>query len=303
MIKDIVSNEEVKEFFTNELKRNKNSGTYLFYGSDMSLLMEFALYFAKGLCCESVEGDFCDACSACKRIDSLSYSDLEVLDNPDGITVDEVRALGYTSSSSAYEGNKKIFIIKDISKMKKEAGNALLKIIEEPNRGSFFILLNTNLNILPTIKSRSILVKIKRRTAQELEVDQFTYSFFRGNNDDIKEYKKLDVDLEEGYSYADIGNAVKVYEEKRDIVSKINVYKGIRDFINNRNYILEIDKIFFAEEITRNTGDRNIMREIITYTVDVLGDIQGLEERLEMKNMMKAPINMKLFFIDFFLKV
>ena len=138
MIKDIVSNEEVKEFFTNELKRNKNSGTYLFYGSDMSLLMEFALYFAKGLCCESVEGDFCDACSACKRIDSLSYSDLEVLDNPDGITVDEVRALGYTSSSSAYEGNKKIFIIKDISKMKKEAGNALLKIIEEPNRGSFF---------------------------------------------------------------------------------------------------------------------------------------------------------------------
>ena len=303
MIKDIVSNEEVKEFFTNELKRNKNSGTYLFYGSDMSLLMEFALYFAKGLCCESVEGDFCDACSACKRIDSLSYSDLEVLDNPDGITVDEVRALGYTSSSSAYEGNKKIFIIKDISKMKKEAGNALLKIIEEPNRGSFFILLNTNLNILPTIKSRSILVKIKRRTAQELEVDQFTYSFFRGNNDDIKEYKKLDVDLEEGYSYADIGNAVKVYEEKRDIVSKINVYKGIRDFINNRNYILEIDKIFFAEEITRNTGDRNIMREIIKYTVDVLGDIQGLEERLEMKNMMKAPINMKLFFIDFFLKV
>lgn len=303
MIKDIVSNEEVKEFFTNELKRNKNSGTYLFYGSDMSLLMEFALYFAKGLCCESVEGDFCDTCSACKRIDSLSYSDLEVLDNPDGITVDEVRALGYTSSSSAYEGNKKIFIIKDISKMKKEAGNALLKIIEEPNRGSFFILLNTNLNILPTIKSRSILVKIKKRTAQELEVDQFTYSFFRGNNDDIKEYKKLDVDLEEGYSYADIGNAVKVYEEKRDIVSKINVYKGIRDFINNRNYILEIDKIFFAEEITRNTGDRNIMREIIKYTVDVLGDIQGLEERLEMKNMMKAPINMKLFFIDFFLKV
>ena len=45
------------------------------------------------------------------------------------------------------------------------------------------------------------------------------------------------------------------------------------------------------------------MREIIKYTVDVLGDIQGLEERLEMKNMMKAPINMKLFFIDFFLKV
>ena len=303
MIKDIVSNEEVKEFFTNELARDKDSGTYLFYGSDMSLLMEFALYFAKSLCCENMDGDFCDACNVCKRIDNLSYSDLEVLDNPDGITVDEVRSLGYTSSSSAYEGNRKIFIIKDISKMKKEAGNALLKIIEEPNKGSYFILLNTNLNILPTIKSRSILVKIKRRTAQELGVDQFTYDFFRGSNDDIKEYKGLEIDLEEGYSYLDIGDAVREYTEKRDISSKINIYKGIRDFINNRNYLPEIDKIFFGEEITRNTSDRNVMREVIAYTIDVLGDIEGLEKRLEMKSMMKAPINMKLFFVNFFLGI
>lgn len=58
MIRDIISNEEVKEFFRNELKLKKDSGTYLFYGSDMSLLMEFALHFAKGLCCETLEGDF-----------------------------------------------------------------------------------------------------------------------------------------------------------------------------------------------------------------------------------------------------
>ena len=39
MIRDIISNEEVKEFFKNELKLEKDSGTYLFYGSDMGLLM------------------------------------------------------------------------------------------------------------------------------------------------------------------------------------------------------------------------------------------------------------------------
>ena len=60
MIKDIVSNEEVKTFFRNELKAAKKSGTYLFYGSDTDQLMEFALYFAKGLCCETMEDDFCD---------------------------------------------------------------------------------------------------------------------------------------------------------------------------------------------------------------------------------------------------
>lgn len=303
MIRDIVSNEEVKEFFRNELKLEKLSGTYLFYGGDMTLLMEFALYFAKGLCCESLEGDFCGECSICKRIDKLLYSDLEVLDNPDGLKVDEIRELAYKSSSSSYEGNKKVFIIKDISKMRKEASNALLKLIEEPNKGSFFILLNTNLNILPTIKSRSILVKIKRRTAKELEVDDFTYSFFRGKSEDIEKFKMLDIDLEKGYSYQEIAKAIKGYEESKELEYKINIYKALRDFINNKNYLKTYEKVFFAEEIVRATSDRNIYREIVSYFVEILGDFSGLEERLTMKSRLRFPINMRVFFINLFLEL
>lgn len=303
MIKDIISNEEVKDFFKNELKLKKESGTYLFYGSDMGLLMEFALNFTKGLCCETLEGDFCGECSICKRIDKLIYSDLEILDNPDGLKVDEIRELLYRSSASSYEGGRKIFIIKDISKMKKEASNALLKLIEEPNRGSFFILLNRNLNILPTIKSRSILVKVKRRNAQELGIDDFTYSFFRGNSEDIKNFQLLDINLESGYSYEEIGKAIKRYEESQELIYKIEIYKGIRDFINNRNYLKVYEKIFFAEEITRATSDRNIYREIVSYIVDIMGDLNGLEERLTMKSMLRFPINMRVFFINLFLKL
>ncbi|WP_300621375.1 ATPase [uncultured Fusobacterium sp.] len=303
MIRDIISNEEVKEFFKNELKLDKNSGTYLFYGSDMNLLMEFALYFAKGLCCEVLEGDFCGECSTCKRIDKLLYSDLEILDNPDGIKVDEVRELTYKSSSSSYEGNRKIFIIKDISKMKKEASNALLKLIEEPNQGSFFILLNNNLNILPTIKSRSILVKIKRRTAQELDVDDYTYSFFRGNSEDIERYKLLDIDLESGYSYQEIARAIKGYEESKELEYKIDMYKAIRDFVNNRSYLKTYEKIFFAEEIVRASSDRNIYRDIVSYLIEVMGDLNGLQKRLIMKGMLRFPINMRVFFINLFLEL
>ena len=119
MIKDIVSNEEIKTFFRNELKAGKKSGTYLFYGSDTDQLMEFALYFTKGLCCETLEGDFCNTCSTCRKIDKLIYSDLEVLDDPSGIKVDAVRELAYKSSSSSYDGGRKIFILKDIQKILK----------------------------------------------------------------------------------------------------------------------------------------------------------------------------------------
>ena len=119
MIKDIVSNEEVKRFFKNELKLNKKSGTYLFYGSDSDQLLEFALYFAKGLCCETLEGDFCDTCSVCQRIDRLTYGDLEVVEDVNGIKVDTVRELGYKSSSSASEGKRKSIYLKRDSKVKK----------------------------------------------------------------------------------------------------------------------------------------------------------------------------------------
>lgn len=303
MIKDIVSNEEVKRFFKNELKLNKKSGTYLFYGSDSDQLLEFALYFSKGLCCDTLEDDFCDTCNVCQRIDRMTYGDLEVVEDVNGIKVDTVRELGYKSSSSASEGKRKIFILKDIQKLKKEAGNSLLKLIEEPAENSFFILLTNSLNILPTIKSRSILVKIKKRDAEELDVDEFTYNFFLGNNRDIENFKISDIDLQKAESYEMIGVHLKKYEETEDFKEKVYIYKCIKDFINNRHYLAQQEKLYFAEEILRGTNDRNLQRKIIEYTVSTLGNLSGLEDRLKLKSMLRFPVNIKLVLINLFLNL
>ena len=303
MIKDIVSNEEIKRFFKNELKLNKKSGTYLFYGSDSDQLLEFALYFSKGLCCDTLEDDFCDTCNVCQRIDRMTYGDLEVVEDVNGIKVDTVRELGYKSSSSASEGKRKIFILKDIQKLKKEAGNSLLKLIEEPAENSFFILLTNSLNILPTIKSRSILVKIKKRDAEELDVDEFTYNFFLGNNRDIENFKISDIDLQKAESYEMIGVHLKKYEETEDFKEKVYIYKCIKDFINNRHYLAQQEKLYFAEEILRGTNDRNLQRKIIEYTVSTLGNLSGLEERLKLKSMLRFPVNIKLVLINLFLNL
>ena len=81
------------------------------------------------------------------------------------------------------------------------------------------------------------------------------------------------------------------------------IYKALRDFINNREYLKLHEKIFFAEEIVRATSDRNIYREIVSYIVDIMGYLNGLEERLTMKSMLRFPINMKVFFINLFLEL
>lgn len=305
MFKEIVSNEAAKSFLQNELGMNRASGTYLFYGEDEALNFKFALAFAKGLNCPEMENDFCGVCEICKRIEHLTYGDLEILEDSGGIKIDRVRELIYNAAITSYEGRKKIYILKGIEKMKKESSNALLKLIEEPEEGSFFILLSNSLNLLPTIKSRSIILKIDRLNAQELGISEKEYKFFLGNTEEIENYLKIksQIDFEMGAPYDEIGTYIKELKKTGEFQYKINIYKSIRDFIRNKGYLDELDKIFFAEEILRGGADRELVKEIVVYTLHLSKSPKSMEENLILKGMLKFPINLKNFLITFFSKI
>ncbi len=295
MFKDIISNEEAKSFLINELKSGREQGTYIFYGEDRELVMEFALAYAKALTCENAENDFCGVCSSCKRMDSLTHGDLEIYEDLSGIKIDRIRELAYRASTASYEGGNRIFILRDVEKLKKESANALLKLIEEPEKGDFFILTANNLNILPTIKSRSIFLKIKNRSAEELGVSREEYDFFLGRGKEIAEYKQTEIDLFQGESYNEIGNFIKNYFEEPVIENKIKIYKALRDFYKNRKYINEIDKISFAENINfAADGDRILIQELCGYICHMVRDYERLQNLISIKNMIKMPVNLKL---------
>ena len=295
MFKDIISNEEAKSFLINELKSRREQGTYIFYGEDRELLMEFALAYAKALTCKNTENDFCGVCDSCLRINSLTHGDLEIYEDSNGIKIDQVREIAYRVSTASYEGGNRIFILKDVEKMKKEAANALLKMIEEPEKGDFFILLANNLNILPTIKSRSMFLKIKMRNAEELGVSQKEYNFFLGKGKEILEYKETGIDLNLGEPYNEIGNFIKNYLAEPNIENKIKIYKSLRDFFTSRQYINEIDKLSFAENIYFAVeNDRVLSQEICSYMCHLIKNFDRVENLITVKNMIKMPVNLKL---------
>ena len=295
MFKDIISNEEAKSFLINELKSRREQGTYIFYGEDRELLMEFALAYAKALTCKNAENDFCGVCDSCLRINSLTHGDLEIYEDSNGIKIDQVREIAYRVSTASYEGGNRIFILKDVEKMKKEAANALLKMIEEPEKGDFFILLANNLNILPTIKSRSMFLKIKMRSAEELGVSQEEYNFFLGKGKEILEYKETGIDLNLGEPYNEIGNFIKNYLAEPNIENKIKIYKSLRDFFTSRQYINEIDKLSFAENIYFAVeNDRVLSQEICNYMCHLIKNFDRIENLIAVKNMIKMPVNLKL---------
>ena len=295
MFKDIISNEEAKSFLINELKSRREQGTYIFYGEDRELLMEFALAYAKALTCKNAENDFCGVCDSCIRMDSLTHGDLEIYEDSNGIKIDEIREIAYRVSTASYEGGNRIFILKDVEKMKKEAANALLKMIEEPEKGDFFILLANNLNILPTIKSRAMFLKIKMRSAEELGVSQEEYNFFLGKGKEILEYKETGIDLKLGEPYNEIGNFIKNYMAEPNIENKIKIYKSLRDFFTSRQYINEIDKLSFAENIYFAVeNDRVLSQEICNYMCHLIKNFDRIENLIVVKNMIKMPVNLKL---------
>lgn len=305
MFNEIRSNKKAIDFFKKELILKRDSGTYLFYGVDRELLKDFAKIFAKSLNCIHYIDDFCGECDSCKAIENESYGDLEIIEDSKGIKIDKIRELVYSSSTTSYSGKKKIYIIRDIQKLRKESANALLKLIEEPTNGSFYILTASSLNILSTIKSRTILLNIEKESAKEMNVTDYEYNFFLGNSKEIKEYKKVDgYDLTVEYSFENIGEAVKNWLDTGNFIYKMDIYKSITDFIKTKDYMTLLDKIFFVNELILNGADRELIKEIMSYTSSSIGkNIKNLEKVLEIKSMERATINLKNLLITFYTNV
>ncbi len=87
-------------------------------------------------------------------------------------------------------GQKRVCIINAIDDLTMEASNSLLKLIEEPNKNSHFIIINYNkAKILQTIKSRSYFLNFDKLNEE---------TFFKNLNNDISINKKDLFDLTKG---------------------------------------------------------------------------------------------------------
>ena len=81
---------------------------------------------------------------------------LDTIKEKKNIDVDQIRDLISNLNKSSFNNKEKFVMIDNIENLNINAVNALLKILEEPPLNTYFILINNDRFILPTLKSRCI---------------------------------------------------------------------------------------------------------------------------------------------------
>jgi DNA polymerase-3 subunit delta' len=112
----------------------------------------------------------CHECRPCRWILAGNHPDVIRVD-PIGpmIRIDQIRILIRTLSQKPYGGGRRVVIIADAHTMNPEAGNALLKMLEEPPAGTVLILTAPQTSdLLPTIVSRCQHVRFRPLTTGTL---------------------------------------------------------------------------------------------------------------------------------------
>jgi len=88
--------------------------------------------------------------------------DLTEIDNATFRGIDTVRQMNRNSRFNTTGGGPRVFLIDEIHKMTSDAQNAMLKLLEDPPRSTYFILCTTEPNkLLPTIRGRCISLQMK----------------------------------------------------------------------------------------------------------------------------------------------
>jgi DNA polymerase-3 subunit delta' len=147
-------------------------GGYLFAGPEGIGKKMAALALAKTLNCLEAKTEACGHCASCLKIESGQHPDVHIISGEGAqIKIEAIRQLQKDVNLKAYEGVFKVFIIDNAHTLSAEAGNCLLKILEEPPKKSLIILISDKPNLLfKTVISRCKVLKFLPLKREALEL-------------------------------------------------------------------------------------------------------------------------------------
>ena len=144
----------------------------ILHGGEAAARRQAAIELARTLLCEAAPAARpCNVCRHCRRIvwpgeaaeGEPFHPDFQLLlrDLKTSTSVESAREMLKTAQVSPFEARGQVFVIASAETLTGEAANALLKNLEEPHvraPRNFLLLAPSRLDLLPTLRSRSLAV-------------------------------------------------------------------------------------------------------------------------------------------------
>ena len=99
-----------------------------------------------------------------------NFNLVNVIEDKKNIDIDQIRELIIHLNKSSFNKKQRFVLIDNIELLNINSINALLKILEEPNKNINFILINNNKRILSTLKSRCLNFKVNLTKNQSIKI-------------------------------------------------------------------------------------------------------------------------------------
>lgn len=259
---DIVCQDNVKIVLQNQIDMNEFKQAYLFCGSAGTGKTTSARIFANEI--NKGEGRIVE-------IDGASNNG-----------VDNIRNLIDNCKMKSLDGTYKVFIIDEVHMLSIGAFNALLKILEEPPKGTIFILCTTDPQKIPaTILSRVQRFDFKRIPTQRI-MNRLTYIIEKENQTRTEQIEYTDEALQYIAQLAEGG--------MRDAITKLDTVLGFTQNITSEAVIkcLGLTSTQFILEILDNIiakEPKNILGAIDTIF------LEGKDLKLFIKDSIKVLID------------
>lgn len=191
--KTLPGQSKFKNLVLQAYKNKRFPQSLILTGKDELGLQAYSLWVAQIILCENTENPACGNCSQCQKFQQLSHPDLHLIfpqtasatfedqrnsikslaadpfqkleiNETSDVLIVSIREMNKLMSRSPFELDRRVIIIFHADRLRKESANAFLKTLEEPTKGTYFILVSTDPEqMLKTILSR----------CQQLTLDPF----------------------------------------------------------------------------------------------------------------------------------
>ena len=295
---NIIGHRQQLNELEHDIKTHSLGHAYLLSGSGH--LGKFTI--AKSLACVlACPNNLCRTCPTCAQIKNGSHIDtIEINDDGESVKIEQIRDI-IARLHMTCQSDHKILLVKNIERLTPEAGNCLLKTLEEPPDKTIFIFTTSDpKEVLETIQSRMRILKFTPVP------EKILFESLQKDFPDVESQLMEEIIL---LSMGKPGRAIQLITDGESLAFFRELYQTVRNTCSNESMaegFLTAASVSKESAVCREFLDmlvHYVRGQLLKNPGESAGRISILEAIQESKALLKKNVNSKLLLENLILKL